>query len=668
VTAPRPSRGAPVYGWGLLALAGQAAMLLLTHAGHSVGYQHFVPLAGQDALQHAARAVLAAQTMIVAISLVRQRAAVRSLLRQILPGRWLPVAVVAFVLTGATLSRDVGAYAIELVLAAAVQLVQLATVAFAAAALSPEQVAAFRRLADKVLGSPAPLAQPGAFDRFVIIAALWTAGVAWMLAVVAYQRHPHVPDEVVYLLHARYFAKGMIAMPVPVVPEAFSLDLMTYEATRWFSPVPPGWPAMLAVGVYLGTPWLVDPILAGINVLLTYTLLRELYARRTARIVVLLLCASPWALFMAMNVMTHTFTLTCALLAAVAVARLRRGRTLAWAVIGGAALGVISLIRPLEAAAAAGLLGLWSLGARWRNIPFIPSALLTIAAAAAGATNLWYNQALTGNPRTFPIMAYTDKAFGPGTNALGFGANRGAGWSGLDPYPGHGLRDVLVNTNLNLFQVNIELLGWGCGALVAVWLLLATGRLRRPEKLMIAVIATIIGLHAFYWFSGGPDFGARYWFLILVPTLVLVARGIEETDVTLQDTGTGVGALEPAALLTVLALVTFMPWRAADKYYHYRGMRPDIRAIGARLPAGPSLVLVRGNRHPDYHSAAAYNPVDLFAGVPVYAWDRGPAVREQLLAEYSDRPIWIVDGPTITRDSFRIVAGPLTAEQVRALP
>ncbi len=643
-------------------------MLALTQAGHGIGYQHFVPLAGRSNLGFVAQAVLVVQAIIVLVGLGVRRAEVRSTLATLLPGRWLPAAVVASVLTGATVSRELSAYGLELVLAGVVQLIQLATVVFAIGSLSSEQVAGFRRLADRVLGPPASGAEPGALDRFSIVAALWIAGVAYLLAVAAYQRHPHVPDEVVYLLHARYFAKGMIAMPAPPVPGAFNLDLMSYEATRWFSPVAPGWPAMLAVGAWLGTPWLVNPVLGGINGLLTYAVVRELYSRRTARIVVLLLCGSPWALFMAMNLMTHTFTLSCALLAALCVARLRRGEAIGWAVAGGGALGVISLIRPLEAAAAAGLLGIWSLKARWRGFPLAPAAVLTISAVAVGALNLPYNRALTGNPRTFPIMAYTDRIFGPGTNSLGFGANRGLGWSGLDPYPGHGLRDVLVNTNLNLFQVNIELLGWSCGALVAVWLLLGSGRLRRPDWMMIAVLATIIGLHGFYWFSGGPDFGARYWFLILVPLLVLVARGIEETEVPFKARGTGAGALEAAALLTGIALVTFVPWRAVDKYYHYRGMRPDVRSIAAQLPTGPSLVLVRGNRHPDFHSAAAYNPVDLFAGVPVYAWDRGPEVRKQLLEAYGHRLVWIVEGPTITHDGFRIVAGPLTAEQVRALP
>ena len=127
----------------------------------------------------------------------------------------------------------------------------------------------------------------------------------------------------------------MLTMPTPPVPEAFDVDLMHYEEDRWYSPVPPGWPAMLALGVLLGAPWLVNPVLAGLNVIAIYLLLGELYDRRTARMAVLLLCTSPWYVFMAINFMTHTFTLTCALAAAVAVARARRTGKARWGCGGG---------------------------------------------------------------------------------------------------------------------------------------------------------------------------------------------------------------------------------------------------------------------------------------------------------------------------------------------
>lgn len=651
-------RGAAA-GWWLLAIAGQTALLMLTSAGRSVGYQHFQPLEGSGAAHLAARLVLLIQLLAVTFATLRHRAAVRRTIATMAPGWRFPVLAGVFVLTAATLSREPRDYALELVLASVASLAQLLTVCFAVAALPSGTLAAARQRLELLLGELSDMPQPGGVDRFALACALWTFAVAGLLTLFAYQRHPHIPDEVVYLLHARYFADGLLAMPLPPVPDAFNLDLMTYDPDRWFSPVPPGWPAILAIGAFFGVPWLVNPLLGAAAVLLAYLLLREMYPRRTARIVVLLLCASPWALFMAMNLMTHTATLACALAAAYAVARQRRGGSLLWAIPGGAMIGLVSLIRPLEGMALALLLGFWCLPARWRGRPLVPAALLTLATIAAGAVTFPYNKAMTGNARVHPIMDYVDRYYEPGANSLGFGANRGLGWSGLDPYPGHGARDVLVNTNLNVTQVNIELLGWSCGSLLAIWLLFSAGRARRQDWQMMTVIALIVGLHALYWFSGGPDFGARYWYLILVPCLVLAARGIESAEARLR------GSMVAAAALVVLAMVVFVPWRAADKYYHYRGMRPDVRQLARQHDFGDALVIIRGDRHPDYHSAAVYNPVDLTARVPIYAWDRGPRVNERLLAAYPDRNIWIVDGPSRTGAGFVVRAGPLDATVAR---
>jgi hypothetical protein len=399
-------------------------------------------------------------------------------------------------------------------------------------------------------------------------------------------------------------------------------------------------------------------------------LLREIYPRRTARLAVLLLGVSPWALLMGMNLLTHCLSTVAALLAAVGVARLRRGGSIAWAVAAGTMIGLLSLIRPLEAVIVAGFLGLWSLGARWRGLTLVPSALMTLCAALTGAINLPYNRALTGKATTFPLMAYSDKLWGPGSNSLGFGPHKGAPWNGLDPFPGHGLRDVLVNTNINIYQINIELLGWGCGSLIAVWLLLSSGRLTRTDKAMIAMIATVIVLHAFYWFSGGPDFGSRYWYLALIPCLALAARGIESADAALHRLSRGGAAGAAAALLAALALVLFIPWRGIDKYWHYRGMRPDVRTMAATGQFDGDLVMIRGQRHPDYHGAAVFNPINLAAAVPVYAWDRGPATDSALFAAYPHRRVWILDGPTRTGAGYRIVDGPLSSTDAlrRLLP
>ena len=90
-------------------------------------------------------------------------------------------------------------------------------------------------------------------------------------------------------------------------------------------------------------------------------------------------------------------------------------------------------------------------------------------------------------------------------------------------------------------------------------------------------------------------------------------------------------------------------------------MRPDVRQLAAAHDFGRSLVLVRAERRVDYASAAVYNPLDLHADAPVYAWDRDPLVTRDVLLEYRDRPVWILEAPSAAGGGFRLVAGPLDA-------
>jgi 4-amino-4-deoxy-L-arabinose transferase-like glycosyltransferase len=641
----------------------------MIQAGPLVRYQHYPPLHRLLSDVHpAAVAVFTLQALAVALGLVRTRPALASMLRRI-PGWQLLFIGAVFLLTSATLSKSPADYAGELLFASLVQLVHLGNVLLIFAQLPDTWLDRIDRLAARVLGPRGEeTASQSGTDRFAWIPAIWVTAVAAILVLTSYQSHPHVPDEVVYLLHAQYFAEGRLTLPPPLVPQAFDVDLMSYEATRWFSPVSPAWPAILATGVVIGAPWLVNPVLGGVNVLLAYRLLLELYPRRTARIAVLLLAVSPWNLFMAMNFMPHTATLTCALAAAVAVARLRRDPRVRWALVGGVFLGIVGLIRPLEGVAVAVLLGLWSLGARGRRLRLLPSAGLTLAALGTAVSILPYNKLLTGSAGKFPINAYVDARYGPGHNDLGFGSNRGMGWSGLDPLPGHGAADVAINANFNLFQINVELLGWATGSLLVLLLWLATRRVTRADRLMVVSIATIAAIHSFYYFSGGPDFGARYWFLVIVPCLALAARGIEELERGAESVSPGDGRRVLGATMALVAgsLLVFVPWRATDKYHHYRGMRPDIRELSARYPWAGGIVLIRGNRHPDFASAVVYNPVDLGRELPIYAWDRGGDVRRRLVAAYPGRRFWIVNGPTLTGRGYQVAAGPLTSQGLLA--
>jgi hypothetical protein len=509
----------------------------------------------------------------------------------------------------------------------------------------------------------ARLAQPsGHVDRFVMLASLWVFAVASLLTVFVYERHPHITDEVAYVYQARYFANGTLTLPAPPVPEAFDLYLMEIKDGVWYPPTPPAWPAMLAVGLWFDVLELVNPFLAAFNVVLIYFLIKELYDRRSARIAMLLLGISPWFMFMAMNFMPHTFTLTCALVAAVGVIRARHTGNFLWGFVAGAGVGLSSVARQLDGVIIAGLIGLWAIGIGGKRLSLTALIACALGVVLLGSTVIPFNMALSGSPVTFPLNAYLDSHFGPGRNSLGFGPNRGFGWS-VQPFAGHSPLGGIINANLNTHSLNTELFGWSTGSLLFVVLLVFAGRLNKSDWMMLAACVAVFVPFFFYYYSGGPDFGARYWYLMLVPLVALTIRGIHFLQSTLEQSSTSV--LIAVGVLSLLTLLNYFPWRIVDKYQHFWGMRPDVRVLAKQYNFGKSLVLIRAQTsHPDFASAAIYNPLDWNADAPVYAWDRNPDVRARLLAAFPDRPVWIIDSPSLTHGGYKVVEGPFSAQEL----
>lgn len=652
--------------WFSLALVGQAVTLQIIDAGQAMKYQHARPFNHPLLI-----AFLLLQTVIVAVGYRNRAGLIWSWIKLHFKAWQLVGIGLVFLLASATVAADVSIYLRELPYAAFVQAVNLANIILVVWTIPAEAIAGIKRSFEKFFG---PIGEEQAnksarIDRLTVVAALWVTVLAATLSFYSYGAHPHISDEISYLYQARYFEAGMLTMPAPPVPAAFKLYLMNYEDTRWYSIFPPGWPLALMVGVWAGVPWLVNPVLAGLNVLGISILLRELYDRRTSRIVVVLLCCSPWFVFMGINFMSHIFTLTAALAAALAFVWARKTGKFTWALASGFAIGLVSLIRPLDGFILAILLGLLAIGVGGRRLKVLSVAALVLGTVIVGSLILPYNKHLTGKLTQLPVNAYFDKNYGPNANAMGFGPGRNAGWRHLDAYPGHSPLEGLINANLNTTSINFELLGWSIGSLLIMTLLIFSLAMRGSDWLMLAVMAAVFAAHFFYYFSGGPDFGARYWFLVLVPCLALTARGIQLLERKLASGASPSSNRATLVMLAVLllcgsALINYFPWRAIDKYHNYLGLRPDIRYLAKTYSFGKSLVLVEGDSRPDYASAAIYNPLDLQADAPVYAWDENPEVRSQLLKAYADRPIWVVAGPSVTGAGFKVLEGPIPADKL----
>jgi hypothetical protein len=638
--------------WLALAVLGQATSLQLIDAGPALHYQHYEPFGVlSTGIYPLLLLVIAAQAAFVSVGFKGRWSKIVAWVRLSFKTWQIAGVGLFFLVSGAAVQRDPSLYIGDLLLAAVVQVLNLGTIVLMVWAMPDQAIAWCKQKIETLFGEKIG----HGMDRFVVLATIWVTLAASILNLLSYQDHPHITDEVAYLYQARFFANGAIALPAPPVPQAFDFYLAEIQPSRWFLPTPPGWPAVLAVGMRLGVPWLVNPILAGLNILLAFLLVQELYDRRIARLTVLLLSLSPWYVFMGMNFMTHTFNLTCALAAAVAVIQCRRTGEARWGLAAGAAVGVATLIRPLDGLIVGVLIGLWVIGIGGRRLNWTSLAAFALGALVIGGLVLPFNQLLTGSPLVFPLNRYLDTHFGPGKNDLGFGP-RGFDWA-LQPFSEHNPIAAMINANLNTFSIDVELFGWSIGSLLFVALMLLSGSLRKSDYLMIAVCAAIFVPYFFYYYSGGPDFGARYWFLMLVPLVVLTIRGIDwvQSKIALGN----VQAMMAVLLLSAFALATYFPWRTIDKYYHFWGMRPDIPTLAQEHSFGKSLVLIRGkDTHPDFASAAIYNPLDWNADAPVYAWDSSPSVEADLLRAFPDRPVWIVDAPSLTLRGYQVVEGP----------
>ncbi|MBV7327907.1 glycosyltransferase family 39 protein [Chloroflexi bacterium TSY] len=663
--------------WFFLALVGQAVSLQLIDSGPVAGYQHYYSL-NQFITETNPMWLLgiAVQSVLVLAGFANKRQQIIDWLRQSLRLWQIIGIVLLFASSSAAVSRNIFGYLVELPFATYIQFINLANIVLFAWTIPTDVLERFTRFFDRLLSmaksdhTTRSNTSPFALDRVAIFAAIWVTFLALTLNFFSYQSHPHIPDEVVYLYHARYLAEGMLTVPAPPVPEAFSFYMIPYAQEQWYSIFPPGWPAILALAMPFNIPWLVNPILLGISMLLAFSLLLELYDRRMARTALLLLSTSPWFIFMGMNFMAHMFTTVCALAATLGIVRARRTDRIGWAWLAGGAVGAVSLIRPLDGLLMAVLLGLWAIGLGGKRLKLTSLMAFGLGTILVGALVLPYNLSITGSMTTFPLSKYYVDYFGPKANALGFGSERGLGWA-IDAFPGHSPFEAIINSSLNVFSINIELFGWSTGSLILVLLLIFSGRWQKKDYLWFAPIVLIPMVYGLYWFNGGPDFGARYWYLVLIPLVVLTIRGMQQLSKQLANNDMHSGFIDPRVMVAVLSLgifslINFSPWRAVDKYYHYRGMQPGITELAQQHSFGSSLVLIRGNSD-DYQSTWLNNPLDPFAEVPIYAWDQGPEIRAKLAKAYTERPVWIVDGPSVTGTGFTLIEGPITSLQLAAM-
>lgn len=424
--------------------------------------------------------------------------------------------------------------------------------------------------ARRVVLAPSPL-------RFEIGAAILVTILAAIFSWYCFSGLVFTGDE----MSQRWQARMLLAGRLSVHPEAHREFFSTMESLdahgRWFSQFPIGGPFVIAIGMALGAPWIVNPILAGLTARNIHRFVHGAYDQLTARVATILFAISPFVLIMSGSQLNHVATLAFITLALAELPRWSstidaavRHRA---ALVIGLSLGAAIAVRPMDGALAAAVIGLFQLlGApdaaeRRRSL---------VWQAAAGAIPvvilLWCNARTTGSPFLFGYDALNGPAHRPGFHVDPFGVR-------------HTPLRALTITSGYLMKLNRYLFEWPVPALlVIVASLVVARRASRWDYLLAALFAAVIAGYATYWFDGffaGPRFLYTAVPAFVVFTAVLPRRLYEQFPrATVGNTATMVVVLSACFAWLVPTGVTSVQLRA----FYYRSLREQLKTnIGAEL-------------------------------------------------------------------------------------
>src|SRR5260370_31673365 len=169
------------------------------------------------------------------------------------------------------------------------------------------------------------------------------------------QRFPTSGDDYSYLYQAKLFASGKLYAEAPrydeTLPfyECVETNHLRGDQGRRFSKYPPGWPALLALGVKLRVPWLVDPLLGAALMFLMLEYTERRMGKELVKVTCLLLMLCFFFCYYAASFRPHiataVFVFTAFLLYDVAELGPERSKLRLFA--AGALLGYSAMIRCL---------------------------------------------------------------------------------------------------------------------------------------------------------------------------------------------------------------------------------------------------------------------------------------------------------------------------------
>jgi hypothetical protein len=374
------------------------------------------------------------------------------------------------------------------------------------------------------------------------LAAIFIVGTSVGVARLAYNGQPALTDELSQAFQGGIVMSGRLAAVAESHPEFFETGQTLDHDGRWFAEYPIGSGALVAIGRWTHLGIFVSPLLLVLAAVATWSFARRAYDETTARLALILMALSPFALFLAATRMNHVPTLALTAVALAALARWtgatpsdRRSRQLGSATLLGAALGGIVLFRPYDAMLAAVPIGIFQLSVVLRRRELIRSlGAESIAFLAVAGIQLWVNARTTGAPLLFGYTALNGPLHGPGFHLDPLGA---------DFTPSRGLEYVM----LYLQQLNTALFESAIPALVFIVVAMWLTRPTRWDWLLAGLVLSFLAGYGAYWHKGELT-GPRFIYPAVAAFVVFAARFIVLTAQREKRLATGAALMLPVCV------------------------------------------------------------------------------------------------------------------------
>ncbi|MBI5649242.1 MAG: hypothetical protein HZC40_02160 [Chloroflexi bacterium] len=441
-----------------------------------------------------------------------------------------------------------------------------------------------------------------------------------------FERVPHVEDELAYYFQAQVFAHGRAYVNTPPEPVCFFAPfVLDYQGHR-FGKYPPGWSALLALGLSLRQTWWIPAMCFALTLALIFRLGADVGGRGIGALASALAITSPYALLLSGTLMSHAGSL---LFATAFFVLWRRRLACIGSFATGALLGCAFAIRPFSAIAIAIPAGFVTAIQLWRQRDWQRVVLMFAGFTIPASSVFFFNAIWTGDPfaSTYELYWRFDKlGFGPG-----FGMREGGHtlWFGLG----------MAGTLLGELATRLH----GVPALSLTFVIVGfLFKPRRASDLFLGATAlALILAHVVYW-TDGSLFKPRYFYEATFAFFILSALGIARVDRWMQHRGAYRGAL---ALALCFDLFVFLPFEFREYNALYEiTARP--RAILQDAQLHNALVIVHGDLGwKDYAVPFTLNAPTLDGDV-VYANDCG-ALNQKLIAHFLGRRVYFFDARTM---------------------